>query len=261
MRRIMQAGMAVLLAGMMIVLSGGIAHADATVTVAVPDGLPLNVRSEPSTGAGVVGSLANGSAVTISCYAHGDPVEGIGGLTDIWNQLPGGGWVTDGFLETGSNAPVVPACASGSAPYRLPYAAGTAYTITQTPGNPYSHNDDYNRHAVDFAMPTGTPVLASAAGTVYFEGWSVGGGIMALIDHGGNRCSQYAHLSSTIINNGDWIAMGQQIGTSGATGNATGPHLHWNIVYCDSQLSREIPNSVEAGTSYPTGWAPVSQNG
>ncbi|MFD0431115.1 FG-GAP-like repeat-containing protein [Streptomyces zhihengii] len=110
-------------------------------------------------------------------------------------------------------------------------------------------------------MPTGTPIVASAAGTVHFEGWSTGGGIMALIDHGDNLCSQYAHLSSTVVNAGGRVAQGQRIGTSGATGNATGPHLHWNLVHCDSWRSRAIPNTVETGTSYPTGYAPVSQNG
>ncbi|GIG71494.1 peptidoglycan DD-metalloendopeptidase family protein [Phytomonospora endophytica] len=156
-------------------------------------------------------------------------------------------------------APTSPAHAA--APFKLPYPAGSAYTITQTPGNPYSHNDAYNRHAVDFATPSGTPILASAAGTVYFASWSNGGGNMVLIDHGGNRCSQYAHLSGFNVAAGAWVSQGQRIASSGATGNATGPHLHWNIVYCDSQLSREIPNSVETGTSYPTGYAPVSRNG
>ena len=157
-------------------------------------------------------------------------------------------------------SPAGPAYAGAGAPFKLPYPAGRAYTITQTPGSGFSHNDDYNRHAVDFATPTGTPIVASASGTVYFEGWTNGGGIQALINHGNNLCTQYAHLNSTIINAGNRVAQGQTIGYSGATGNATGPHLHWNVVYCDSQLSRQIPDSVETGTNYPTGYAPVSQN-
>ncbi|WP_407567192.1 peptidoglycan DD-metalloendopeptidase family protein [Polymorphospora sp. A560] len=150
--------------------------------------------------------------------------------------------------------------AGSGAPFKLPYRAGHAYTITQTPGSGFSHNDAYNRHAVDFAMPQGTPIVASAAGIIHYAGWSAGGGIIALIDHGNNRCSQYAHLSGTTVSKGNRVAQGQQIGTSGATGNVTGPHLHWNVVYCDSQVSREIPNTVEVGTNYPTGTRPVSQN-
>ncbi|MGW2183503.1 peptidoglycan DD-metalloendopeptidase family protein [Streptomyces sp. NPDC001732] len=259
MRRSVRAGLALLFSGLAVMVPAASAHADAVVTVSVPNGLPLQIRSAPSLGAQVLGSLANGSRVTISCYGRGDTVQGIGGATDIWNKLPSGGWVSDGFLETGSNNPVVPPCSS-AAPFKLPYPAGSAYTVTQTPGEGYSHNDAYNRHAVDFGMPTGTPVVASASGTIRFEGWNGPGGIMALVDHGNNRCTQYAHLSSTIINTGDRVVQGQRIGTSGATGNVTGAHLHWNVVYCDSQLSREIPNSVETGTRYPTGTAPVSQN-
>ena len=150
--------------------------------------------------------------------------------------------------------------AAPGAPYKLPYPAGSSYTITQTPGSGFSHADDYNRHAVDFGMPTGTPIVASASGTIYFEGWTTGGGIQVLIDHGNNRCSQYAHLNASIVDAGNRVTQGQLIGYSGATGNVTGPHLHWNIVYCNSHLSREIPNTVERGTSYPTGLAPVSQN-
>ncbi|MER6504529.1 peptidoglycan DD-metalloendopeptidase family protein [Streptomyces sp. NPDC001455] len=260
MRRSVRAVLALSLAGLAVMVPVGSAQADTVVRVSVPSGLPLNVRSEPRLGAQVVGSLANGSKVTITCYGRGDSVQGIGGATNIWNKVSSGGWVSDGFLETGSNNPVVPPC-SGGAPFKLPYSAGRAYTVTQTPGSGYSHNDDYNRHAVDFATPTGTPIVASAAGTVYFEGWNGAGGIMALIDHGNNRCTQYAHLSSTITDRGNRVAQGQQIGTSGATGNVSGPHLHWNVVYCDSQRSREIPNSVETGTNYPTGSAPVSRNG
>ncbi|MFF1644659.1 M23 family metallopeptidase [Streptomyces sp. NPDC058240] len=135
----------------------------------------------------------------------------------------------------------MPVC-SGGAPFGLPFRAGSTYTVAQTPGEGYSHNDDYNRHAVDFAMPTGTPIVASAGGTIHFEGWNGAGDIMALVDHGNNRCTQYAHLNSTVINTDDTVARGQQIGTSGATGNVNGAHLHRNVVNCDSQLSREIPN-------------------
>ena len=161
----------------------------------------------------------------------------------------------------GSLVPAESAHAAPGAPFKLPYRVGAAYTISQSPGGGWSHNDDYNRHAVDFSMSEGTQVVASAAGRVYSEGWMTGGGgITVLIDHGNNRCSQYAHLSSTIINNGQWVAQGQHIAYSGATGNVSGAHLHWNIVDCITKKSREIPNSVESGTSYPAGTAPVSQN-
>ncbi|MFD7619913.1 M23 family metallopeptidase [Streptomyces sp. NPDC059802] len=86
---------------------------------------------------------------------------------------------------------------------------------------------------------------------------------MALVGHGNNRCTRDArdaHPSSTVIDTGDTVARGQQIGASGATGNATGAHPHRNVVDCDSRLSHVIPNTSETGASYPTGSAPVSRN-
>ncbi|WP_207892723.1 peptidoglycan DD-metalloendopeptidase family protein, partial [Micromonospora sp. MW-13] len=260
-RRITQTLVAAMVTCLAIALSAVPAHAAAQVRVHVPSGLPLNIRNAPALSGAVIGSVPNGSVVTITCHVRGDAVQGFAGVTNIWNRLSSGGWLTDGFLETGSNGPVVPLCGSSSAQFKLPFPAGRAYTITQAAGSSFSHNDAYNRHAIDFGMPVGVPILASAAGTIRFEGWATGGGIMALVDHGNNRCSQYAHLSATIINTGDRVAQGQRIGTSGATGNVTGPHLHWNIVNCDSHTSREIPNSVEVGTNYVVGRAPVSQNG
>lgn len=70
----------------------------------------VNVRSGPSLSSGVIGTLANGTVVQISCTTRGDTVQGVWGPTDLWDRLSTGGWVSDGFLDTGSNEPVAPAC-------------------------------------------------------------------------------------------------------------------------------------------------------
>ncbi|GAA1414733.1 hypothetical protein AUR04nite_17480 [Glutamicibacter uratoxydans] len=147
--------------------------------------------------------------------------------------------------------------------YRLPFTKGAQYKITQSPQDSFSHNDAYNKTAVDFAMNTGTPIRASASGRVYFEGWvTSGAGIQILVDHGDNKCAQYAHLSRTIIDRGQYVSRGQIIGYSGATGNVTGPHLHWAMVNCNTQTSREIINTLEHGRIYPKGtYSKPSQNG
>lgn len=146
--------------------------------------------------------------------------------------------------------------------FRLPFEQGKSFRITQGPpqhaGGPYP---DYNRHAVDFAMPEGTPVLASAGGSINFEGFDSTGAIQVRIDHGGDRCTQYVHLSRTIIDRGQTVQRGQLIGYSGNTGISSGPHLHWNMVYCSSQRSREVVPTLEMGTSYPVGQSAASQNG
>ena len=81
----------------------------------------------------------------------------------------------------------------------------------------------------DFASPTGTPVAAPNAGRVvlvddlYFTGQTV------VVDHGAGLQSLFAHLSSTDVHVGDAVAKGATLGAVGATGRATGPHLHWTV--------------------------------
>ena len=88
---------------------------------------------------------------------------------------------------------------------------------------------------LDFRVPTGTPVAAVNSGTVilaqslYFEGNCI------VIDHGQGLLTLYLHLSEMRVKEGERVIKGQQIGLSGGTGRATGPHLHlavrWQGVY------------------------------
>ncbi|MEU5432595.1 peptidoglycan DD-metalloendopeptidase family protein [Streptomyces sp. NPDC020719] len=82
---------------------------------------------------------------------------------------------------------------------------------------------------VDFPVPTGTPVHAVAAGKVVEAGWGGSYGYQVVIRHTDGRYSQYAHLSAVNVRAGQQINTGQRIGRSGSTGNATGPHLHFEI--------------------------------
>ncbi|MFJ9041954.1 peptidoglycan DD-metalloendopeptidase family protein [Streptomyces sp. NPDC102406] len=81
----------------------------------------------------------------------------------------------------------------------------------------------------DFVVPTGTAVKAVGAGTVVSAGWDGAYGNEVVIKHTDGRYSQYAHLSSLGVSAGQSVTAGQQIGLSGATGNVTGPHLHFEI--------------------------------
>ncbi|MBE7550956.1 MAG: M23 family metallopeptidase [Anaerolineales bacterium] len=84
--------------------------------------------------------------------------------------------------------------------------------------------------AIDIAAYIGAPVLAGDSGYVIVAGWSdVGYGYHLVIDHGNGYQTLYAHLNSIYVNVGDNVAQGQQIGEMGNTGNATGPHLHFEI--------------------------------
>lgn len=82
---------------------------------------------------------------------------------------------------------------------------------------------------IDFAAPTGTPVLASAAGRVVAAGWSGGYGNLIAVQHGRNMVTRYAHLSRISVKVGDNVGQGQRIGAVGSTGLSTGPHLHYEV--------------------------------
>ncbi|MYW02027.1 transglycosylase family protein [Streptomyces sp. SID3343] len=81
----------------------------------------------------------------------------------------------------------------------------------------------------DFIVGTGTSVKAIAAGTVVSAGNGGAYGNEIVIRHADGKYSQYAHLSSIKVSVGSTVGAGQQIGLSGATGNVTGPHLHFEI--------------------------------
>ncbi|MFJ3905270.1 peptidoglycan DD-metalloendopeptidase family protein [Streptomyces sp. NPDC090025] len=82
---------------------------------------------------------------------------------------------------------------------------------------------------VDFIASSGTTVRAVGPGTVYSAGWGGSYGNQVVIQHADGTFSQYGHLSSLSVSAGQTVSGGQQIGLSGATGNVTGPHLHFEM--------------------------------
>jgi murein DD-endopeptidase MepM/ murein hydrolase activator NlpD len=82
---------------------------------------------------------------------------------------------------------------------------------------------------IDIAVPPGTLVHASAAGTVVYAGWMSGYGFLVAIDHGGGLATAYAHNSSLQVAVGQQVSQGQVISLSGSTGHSTGPHVHFEV--------------------------------
>jgi murein DD-endopeptidase MepM/ murein hydrolase activator NlpD len=74
----------------------------------------------------------------------------------------------------------------------------------------------------------GTPEFAADAGKVVFAGWG-SYGIYVEIDHGNGFHTIYGHMSAVLVATGQLVTQGQQIGLMGASGRATGPHLHFEI--------------------------------
>lgn len=97
-------------------------------------------------------------------------------------------------------------------------------------GGEISRGYGYGHYGLDIAADAGTPVKAAAAGKVIFAGWkNNGGGYQVWIAHGSNLYTTYNHMSSLTVGNGQSVGRGQQVGRVGMTGNATGPHLHFEV--------------------------------
>ena len=112
--------------------------------------------------------------------------------------------------------------------YRQPFK-GT-YPITQAYGEllPGVTVNNVPHTGIDYACPPGTPILASADGRVVQAGWDpTGYGYCVILYHADGRGTLYAHLKMTAVKAGTAIKQGEILGYSGATGNCTGPHLHF----------------------------------
>jgi murein DD-endopeptidase MepM/ murein hydrolase activator NlpD len=131
---------------------------------------------------------------------------------------------------------------STDATYRIPFPTGTRFAIGQAFGGGFSHTDPQNFHAVDFGVEEGTPIVAARDGVViqverdFYES----GGDRARLSsranhvrvmHEDGTMAVYAHLAyeTVLVEAGDVVLAGQRIGSAGATGFATGPHLHFVV--------------------------------
>jgi len=94
-------------------------------------------------------------------------------------------------------------------------------------------------YGLDIAVPSGTPVRASAAGKVTYAGSMGSYGLLVIIDHGNRVETRYAHNSRIVVKVGQRVKRGDIIAYSGNTGNSTGPHLHFEIRYRGTAVNPE----------------------
>ncbi|MFK8014503.1 MAG: peptidoglycan DD-metalloendopeptidase family protein [Gammaproteobacteria bacterium] len=128
-----------------------------------------------------------------------------------------------------------------STPYRLPYAISTSQLVTQAFPTRITHTTPSSEHAMDFAMPEGTPIYAARAGVVFDIAYgSFSGGVSVAdlpkanfvrIAHDDGTMAVYAHLSWNAIRvrPGKRVRRGEYIADSGNTGFSSGPHLHFAV--------------------------------
>ncbi|MFJ2961484.1 peptidoglycan DD-metalloendopeptidase family protein [Streptomyces collinus] len=119
-----------------------------------------------------------------------------------------------------------PAAEGNASGYALPVDGATVGTPYRMSGSMWSSG--YHT-GVDFVVPTGTSLKAVGAGTVVSAGWGGAYGNQVVIKLNDGHYAQYAHLSQLSVSAGQTVTAGQQVGLSGATGNVTGPHLHFEI--------------------------------
>jgi hypothetical protein len=158
------------------------------------------------------------------------------------------------------------AAAPQQATYRLPYEEHKTYPVTQGNKGSTSHMG-YCEYAWDFGMAEGTKVCAARGGKVVdaredLVRGGTGGGNQIKIDHGDGTFGLYFHLKheGALVEVGDLVLQGDVIGLSGATGNVTGPHLHFQV----DKGGKSIPvafEDVEADAGVPlSGKSYVSKN-
>ena len=131
------------------------------------------------------------------------------------------------WKQLDSNSPA-PTAETVSVPSRMPVNGvrmSSDYGMRTHPvlGGRRSHK------GVDLAGPTGTPVYATADGTVGMAQWFSSYGNYIQIEHGGSLQTRYGHLSGYAVTAGQKVRKGDLIGYIGSTGRSTGPHLHYEV--------------------------------
>jgi murein DD-endopeptidase MepM/ murein hydrolase activator NlpD len=135
-----------------------------------------------------------------------------------WAGLPADGVAGPATLSALRRHPIP------ASPLRL------ARPIAAPTGDGYGPRANRFHSGVDFIAPSGRAVRAAGSGRVAFAGYNSGGyGNLVVIDHALGVSSWYAHLSSISVRHGQSVGAGALVGRVGATGDATGPHLHFEV--------------------------------
>jgi murein DD-endopeptidase MepM/ murein hydrolase activator NlpD len=110
-----------------------------------------------------------------------------------------------------------------------PSASGFVWPVSGPVTSGFGWRWGRMHEGIDIGAGTGTPIIASASGTVIYAGWMGGYGNLVVIDHGGGIATAYGHQSSIAAGVGQAVAQGQVIGYVGCTGHCFGSHLHFEV--------------------------------
>jgi murein DD-endopeptidase MepM/ murein hydrolase activator NlpD len=156
-------------------------------------------------------------------------------LQTEWDKrLAGQGKSSDNIGDT-SDLDAAIAAQKAKLPAAAPVASSNGRMIRPVGGkvnDPFGYLASRGRmhEGVDLQASTGTPVAAAASGRVIHSGWEGAYGYSVVIDHGGGLQTRYAHNSKLNVSVGSNVSQGQIIALSGATGDVTGPHVHFEVI-------------------------------
>ena len=166
------------------------------------------------------------AALQFSLETHGFPLGGVdGGFGARTGVAVRRAQAFYGLAADGIAGPATFAALS-RAPVRAPALRSP---IAAPLGDRYGPRGTTFHAGLDFPAATGTSVTAAGAGRVVFAGYDDGWGNTVVLDHGNAVRTRYAHLSAFSVSLGAYVLAGTQVGRVGATGHATGPHLHFEV--------------------------------
>ncbi len=189
---------------------------------------------------GVLHDVQPGDTLESIANQYGVPVETITGYApnnlefpyrlfpDTQIMVPGA--VRDVFVWTPPSLESVRGRSSREGSGIAPAIVGTGTFIYPVNSRNFSQYFWYGHPGVDIALAEGTGVVASDTGTVTFAGWNIYGyGNLIVINHGNGYETFYGHLSSIGVVPGQIVYQGNFIGSTGNTGNSSGPHIHFEV--------------------------------
>ena len=189
------------------------------------DGIWYEVQSDDT-----LGDIADEFKVTSEDIVN-YPLNNLGGGA---NLLAGTKIVIPNGVKAAAATAVASSSSGGYSSYSSSAAVNPAASgnfMWPTQGSLTQYFGIYHS-GIDIAYAVGIPIAAADGGYVSYAGWdNTGYGYEVLINHGNGFTTRYAHLSQYYVDAGQPVARGQVIAAMGSTGNSTGPHLHFEVIY------------------------------